>query len=183
MVNCLVWIVEWHIYRTWLHTIRPSYLCCICQECGYAWSRSFQVFHPTLDCGLCRRSSSVRPDWQAAEIFLQRWILWLDAPGERRLVSVVGYEEEVEWSADAVESRDTDRWTDHTVTPLWHAPTYFIAICSLSSNYSLWPPCIADADIIVLSCFFFFFFSLPNLSGHRLDVYHTSTHGMALVQI
>jgi len=25
------------------------------------------------------------------------------------------------------------------------------------------------------------FFSSPNLSGHRLDVYHTSTHGVALV--
>ena len=29
----------------------------------------------------------------------------------------------------------------------------------------------------------FFFFSLPNLSGRRLDVYRTSTHGVALVQI
>ena len=29
----------------------------------------------------------------------------------------------------------------------------------------------------------FFLFSLPNLSGRRLDVYHTSTHGMALVRI
>jgi len=29
----------------------------------------------------------------------------------------------------------------------------------------------------------FFFFSSPNLSGHRLDVYHTSTHGVALVRI
>jgi len=28
-----------------------------------------------------------------------------------------------------------------------------------------------------------FFFSSPNLSGHRLDVYHTSTHGVALVRI
>jgi len=27
------------------------------------------------------------------------------------------------------------------------------------------------------------FFSSPNLSGHRLDVYHTSTHGVALVRI
>jgi len=27
------------------------------------------------------------------------------------------------------------------------------------------------------------FFSSPNLSGHRLDLYHTSTRGMALVQI
>jgi len=28
-----------------------------------------------------------------------------------------------------------------------------------------------------------FFFSSPNLSGRRLDVYHTSTHGVALVGI
>jgi len=27
------------------------------------------------------------------------------------------------------------------------------------------------------------FSSLPNLSRRRLDVYHTSTHGVALVQI
>ena len=27
------------------------------------------------------------------------------------------------------------------------------------------------------------FFSSPDLSGQRLDVYHTSTHGVALVQI
>ena len=45
----------------------------------------------------------------------------------------------------------------------------------------LWPPCVADAAVIFSSCFFFF--SLPNLSGRRLDVYHTSTHGVALVQI
>ena len=29
----------------------------------------------------------------------------------------------------------------------------------------------------------FFFFSSPNLSGSRLDVYHTLTHGVALVRI
>ena len=28
-----------------------------------------------------------------------------------------------------------------------------------------------------------FFYSLPNLSGQRLDVYHTSTHSVALVRI
>jgi len=28
-----------------------------------------------------------------------------------------------------------------------------------------------------------FFLSSPNLSGRRLDVYHTSTHGVALVRI
>ena len=44
--------------------------------------------------------------------------------------------------------------------------------------------------IIFLPCGFFLsifylsiFFSSPNLSGHRLDVYHTSTHGVALVRI
>ena len=38
---------------------------------------------------------------------------------------------------------------------------------------------------VVFSSFFFFFylFSSPNLSGHTLDVYHTSTHGVALVRI
>jgi len=30
---------------------------------------------------------------------------------------------------------------------------------------------------------FFFFFPSPNLSGRRVDVYHTSTHGVALVRI
>jgi len=34
-----------------------------------------------------------------------------------------------------------------------------------------------------ISGFFFFFFSLPNLGHCRLDVYHTSTHDVALVQI
>jgi len=58
--------------------------------------------------------------------------------------------------------------------------------CWALVRYSLWPPCIADAEIIFLSCFFlsfFLLFSSPNLSGHRLDVCHTSTHGVAIVQI
>jgi len=48
----------------------------------------------------------------------------------------------------------------------------------------LWPPCVADADIIFLPCgFYLCIFSSPNLSGRRLDIYHTSTHGVALVRI
>ena len=35
----------------------------------------------------------------------------------------------------------------------------------------------------VISIFFLFFFPLPNLSGRRLDVYHTSTHGVASMWI
>jgi len=36
-----------------------------------------------------------------------------------------------------------------------------------------------------LSSFYlaFYLFSSPNLSGRRLNVYHTSTHGVALVRI
>ena len=48
--------------------------------------------------------------------------------------------------------------------------------------FFLWQPCIADADTIYLPCGFFYlsssFFS-SNLSGRRVDVYCTSTHGMA----
>jgi len=50
----------------------------------------------------------------------------------------------------------------------------------------LWSPYVIGQTIF-LPCdfylsFFFLFFS-PNLSGRRLDVYHTSTHGVALVRI
>ena len=54
---------------------------------------------------------------------------------------------------------------------------------------SLWSPYVIGQTIIFLPCDFFlllscsFFLSSPNLSGRRLDVYHTSTHGVALVRI
>jgi len=35
----------------------------------------------------------------------------------------------------------------------------------------------------VVSFYLSSFFSLPNLSSRTLDVYHTSTHGVALVRI
>jgi len=52
----------------------------------------------------------------------------------------------------------------------------------------LWPPCIAGCGHIyfhpVVSFYLpSFFYSSPNLNGRRLDVYHTSTHGVALVRI
>jgi len=46
----------------------------------------------------------------------------------------------------------------------------------------LWSPYGIRQTIIFLSCGFFFF-SSPNLSNQRLDVYHTSTHAVALVRI
>jgi len=43
--------------------------------------------------------------------------------------------------------------------------------------------CIADADVIGPYFCPRLFSSSPNLGGRRLDVYHTSTHGVALVRI
>jgi len=65
---------------------------------------------------------------------------------------------------------------------------------SVIAIYSfLWPPYVIGGPLyfcpvisIYLSSFFFLlpsFFSSPNLSGRRLDLYHTSTHGVALVRI
>jgi len=52
-----------------------------------------------------------------------------------------------------------------------------VALCNRAGHYifALW-----FLSFYLLS---FFLFSSPNLSGHRLDVYHTSTHGAALVRI
>jgi len=50
------------------------------------------------------------------------------------------------------------------------------------SPYGIGQTIIFSSCFFLLS-FFFFFISSPNLSGQRLDVYHTSTHGVALVRI
>ena len=53
-----------------------------------------------------------------------------------------------------------------------------------SYNCLLWSPYGIGQTIIFSSCFFFlFYFLAPNLSGQRLDVYRTSTRGVALVRI
>jgi len=51
---------------------------------------------------------------------------------------------------------------------------FMIAVRSMAGHYifALW---------FLLSFLLSSFFSLPNLSGRRLDVYHTSSHGVALV--
>jgi len=50
-----------------------------------------------------------------------------------------------------------------------------VALCNRADHYifMLW-------FVLLLS---FFFFSSPNLSGRRLDVYHTLAHGVTLVRI
>jgi len=60
------------------------------------------------------------------------------------------------------------------VSPLLHEKLFMLVMVALRNR--------ADHYIFAL-WFLYFFFSSPNLSGRRLDVYHTSTHGVALVRI
>ena len=52
------------------------------------------------------------------------------------------------------------------IVALWNRADHYI--------FALW---------LLLLSFFLLFFSSPNLSRRRLDVCHTSTHGVALVRI
>jgi len=51
---------------------------------------------------------------------------------------------------------------------------FMVALCNRADHYIF---------MLFLLLSFFFFFSSPNLSGPRLDVYHTLAHGVALVRI
>ena len=55
----------------------------------------------------------------------------------------------------------------------------WMALTSHRGNMLLWPPYVIGQAIILLPCGLYLlsssFFSSPNLSGRRLDVYHTST--------
>jgi len=80
------------------------------------------------------------------------------------------------------------------VSLVWGTPTNFNGFCVLaallhgtpvvgvSQTLRRWTEgatCIRQGDHHYL----LFFYSSPNLSGRTLDVYHTSTHGVALVRI
>jgi len=63
-----------------------------------------------------------------------------------------------------------------------------VAFCQITlTTCFLWSPYVIGRPLYfcpVISFFFFLlFFSSPNLSSRRLDVYHTSTHGVALGRI
>jgi len=58
---------------------------------------------------------------------------------------------------------------DHNIFML-----FMVAQCNRADHYIF---------ILFLLLSSFFFFSSPNLSGRRFDVYHTLAHGVALVRI
>ena len=51
------------------------------------------------------------------------------------------------------------------------------ALCNRADHY-IFALCMFSSFFLLL-----YFFCSPNLSGRRLDVYHTSTHGVALARI
>jgi len=61
-----------------------------------------------------------------------------------------------------------------------HGFTYFNVFMAALWNMTghIFLPC--DFYLLLLCIFFY---SSPNLSGRRLDIYHTSTRGVALVRI
>ena len=67
-----------------------------------------------------------------------------------------------------------------------------VALCNRADHYifmlflllsSLWSPYVIGQTIYIFMLFLLssFFISSPNLSGRRLDVCHTSTHGVTLI--
>ena len=90
-----------------------------------------------------------------------------------------------------------DIWLYYVSLMMWKNPTILQDMrtkCPEQRNMLkhylfLWPPYGIGQAILFLPSDFYLsssssiFFSSPNLSGRRLDVYHTSTHGVALVRI
>jgi len=72
-----------------------------------------------------------------------------------------------------------DRLTRNVISEMPQA--YSALLCHIL----LWPPNVIGETIIFLArgffCLSIYLFSSLNLSHRRLDVYHTSTHGVALV--
>jgi len=75
---------------------------------------------------------------------------------------------------------------------LWNrADRYIFALWFLSSSFFFFMTALWNRvgnyifALWFLSFFlsFFLFYSSPNVSSRNLDVYHTSTHGVALVRI
>jgi len=50
-----------------------------------------------------------------------------------------------------------------------------VALCNRADYYIF--------ALLILSIYLLLLFSSPTLSGRRLDVYHTLTHGVAVVRI
>ena len=68
-----------------------------------------------------------------------------------------------------------------------HICSSFLCVCTCTCTLVMMAALCNRAGYYIFALWFLssssIFFSSPNLSGRRLDVYHTSTHGVALVRI
>ena len=105
---------------------------------------------------------------------------------------------DADWQAAEVRTRgvwrlqDTEPHSEPTVQVCHWDGWKPAALCTNREPFSLWyvllwSPYVIGQTIIFSSCFFLlsssFFFSSPNLSGWKLDVYHTLAHDVALLRI
>ena len=137
-------------------------------------------------------------------------------PGARSCVRQFTFLEQTgaasQTDADAGQERQS--WSGRDASSTAKIPISLRPVIDIHCRHVLllWPPCIADADVMFLpyrfvylssslwspmeygrplyfhpivcsSSSFFFLFSSSNLSGRRLDVSQTFTHGVALVRI
>ena len=84
--------------------------------------------------------------------------------------------------------RRIEPWPLATVNMYWKFCEVWTVQHHTFAKPSLWSPYVIGQTIIFSSCFFLLllllsFFSSPNLSSRRLDVYYTLAHGVALVRI
>jgi len=70
------------------------------------------------------------------------------------------------------------------VTPpaLSSSVTVMLFIAGNYGHHMEWGRPLYFCPVVSSSFYLLSFFSSPNLSGRRVDVYHTSTHGVALVR-
>ena len=81
-------------------------------------------------------------------------------------------------SEDMEEEKFPQTWRKSVIVTLYKKKkdTFScVIITALRSRCGYFRPVVSSSS--------FFFFSSPNLSGRRVDVYYTSTHGVALVRI
>jgi len=82
-------------------------------------------------------------------------------------------------------SRGKNLKSSFFIAALWNRAGHYIFILwfLLSSSFFMVALCNRADHYIFALRLLSIFFSSPNLSRRRLDVYHTSTHGVALVRI
>jgi len=88
---------------------------------------------------------------------------------------------------DACSRARYDYWYTDKYTATFGTVKRDVDVCTPPRPW-LWPPYVIGGPLYLCPVISFypssiFLFSSPNLSGRRLDVYHTLTHGVALVRI